>query len=351
MTDRMTMLGLAMLCWLAAAHASAGEFPDKWYYDRPEDHIKFEGVEAPALTVGEWIGDAFDPAKDMKGNIIVVDFWATWCQPCIAAMPKNAQLAKQYAGQGVKVIGVCMSGDPKQMPTILERQKATYPNAFTKGEQTGKDWPVQWYPTYAVIDRAGVVRAIGLTPEHVEDVVETLLQEDADASGRARIRPAWLEGDKEKRKRLKRLEESSDKPPALNVDDWQNTEPVKLDTLKGNVVVLDFWATWSGPSIRAIQRHNELIDKYGSKGLVFIGISATLGGEAAREIVKEHDIRYPVCVDVDNKTNAAYDPNGYPDYYLIDKAGSLRIADCANASLEDAIKALLAEDAEPEKDE
>ncbi len=342
MICRLTTLGLVLLACVLTLPVMAGEFPDDYYFDRPDEHKQLEGKDAPALEVGEWIGEEFK-SEDLKGKIVIIDFWATWCGPCIAAMPHNTELAKKYAEQGVKLIGVCVSGDPEQMPKIVNDNGAKYPNAFAKGQQIEKDWPIQWYPTYAVVDRQGVVRAIGLNPNSIEDVLETLLEEDASATGKVRIKSSWKEGDEEKRARLKELEAQAASPPALTVENWINSEAIKLEELKGKVVVLDFWATWAGPSIRKIAFHNELVEKYGKDGFVLIGISATYGGEAMADIVKEHGIKYPVCVDVDNKTNTAYGPNGFPDYYVIDKAGKLRIADCSNETIEEAIKALLAE--------
>lgn len=340
---------LTLVLLILATPSFAGEFPEDWYWERPDEHIKFEGRDAPALTVGDWVGGEFDVAK-MKGSIVVIDFWATWCGPCIAAMPHNTKLAEEYAEDGVKFIGVCTSGDADKMPKIVADNKAQYPNAFAQGGQIEKDWPIQWYPTYAVVDREGLVRAIGLKPDKVEDVIEALLAEQAEASGIVRIRPNWLEGDKEKRARLKRLEEKADQPPALSVENWHNSEALKLADLKGKVVVLDFWATWSSPSERAVPKHNELINKYRKDGLVIIGICSTLGGEAIKKAVEDNDINYPVCIDIENRTNTAYAPNGYPDYYIIDRAGKLRIADCANSTLEAAVKALLSEKPEEEKE-
>ena len=335
---------------LFALPASADGFPKTWYFDRPAEHMKIEGSKAPALTVGDWVGPEFS-VEDMKGNIVIIDFWATWCGPCIAGMPKNTKLAEKYAKQGVKFIGVCISGDPDAMGKIAEDNGANYPNAFVKGKQVETDWPVQWFPTYAVVDRKGMVRAMGLLPDRIDDVIETLLTEEAQADGRARMLPAWFEGDDAKRERLKALEETAETPPALAAASWHNTEALKLDKLKGKVVVLDFWATFSSKCIKSIEYHNELHDKYASKGLVFIGVCATLKSELLKEVIDDHAPRYPIMVDDDNKTTTAYKPNGFPDYYLIDKAGKLRIADCKNASLEDAIKALLSEKEKPDKPE
>jgi peroxiredoxin len=83
--------------------------------------------------------------------------------------------------------------------------------------------------------------------------------------------------------------------------------------------------------------------RYGEQGLVIIGVCHPRGVEKMADAVKQHGIKYPVAADASGKTNESYKVNGYPDYYFIDRAGKLRIADCKNGSVEDAIKALLAE--------
>src|SRR5829696_7767191 len=53
---------------------------------------------------------------DMKGSILVVDFWATWCGPCITEIPAYNKLQEKYAKQGVKIVGVTLaSGEAKEV--------------------------------------------------------------------------------------------------------------------------------------------------------------------------------------------------------------------------------------------
>lgn len=85
--------------------------------------------------------------------------------------------------------------------------------------------------------------------------------------------------------------------------------------------------------------------KYADQGLVIIGVCATNGAEKMAETVKEWGIEYPVARDVDGATVAAYHADSFPDYYLIDRAGRLRITDCKNGSIDEAIELLLSEKA------
>jgi hypothetical protein len=91
---------------------------------------------------------------------------------------------------------------------------------------------------------------------------------------------------------------------------------------------------------------NELQEKYADQGLVIIGVHSQDRAETMADGVQQHGINYIVAADTEGKTVAAYHVDSYPDYYFIDRAGNLRIVDCANANVEEAIQLLLAEDAE-----
>jgi thiol-disulfide isomerase/thioredoxin len=328
-----------------------GQTPEQW-----EKHAALLGKAMPKLELSEWINGEVK-AEDMKGKIVVVDYWATWCGPCIASIPKNNELAKKYADKGVLIIGACGGRGEEKMGQIVEKHDMEYPTAKVTPEST-QAWAVQWWPTYAVVDRKGVVRALGIRPDYVPKIVDAILKEQpakektASASGslkaevlsaakEAGVQDAWLEGTAESRKRFEAIEGKA--APALTVKEWKNAEAMKVADLKGKVVLLDFWATWCGPCIASIPHTNELQKKYKDKGLVIIGVCHSRGAEKMADMVTEKGIEYPVAADVDGKTDEAYKVDSYPDYYFIDRAGKLRIADCKNGSVEEAIQALLAE--------
>jgi thiol-disulfide isomerase/thioredoxin len=176
----LSSLGLLVFSLLAAI---AGEFPDSWTLDdKPENraaHAALEGKPMPAFQVSDWINGGIT-AADIKGKVIVVDLYATWCGPCMRAIPHNNELLKKYKDKGLVIIGVCSSKRGQETFAANAREHGIqYPAARDPELKTEKAWAVRYYPTYAIIDRKGIVRVVGLRPSHVEEVVKKLLAEPA----------------------------------------------------------------------------------------------------------------------------------------------------------------------------
>ncbi len=164
----------------------AGEFPDAWTWDDKaevrSEHAALEGKPMPPLDVTGWVNGEVKPS-DMKGKVVLVDFYATWCGPCMAAIPHNNELLKKYGAKGLVIVGVCTHsrGQDKMDQTVKDRG-IEYPTARDSQLKSQAAWHVHYYPTYAIVDRKGIVRAIGLQPNHVESVVKKLLDESASGS-------------------------------------------------------------------------------------------------------------------------------------------------------------------------
>jgi thiol-disulfide isomerase/thioredoxin len=163
--------------------ARAGEFPDDWTWDdKPQfraDHATLEGKPMPALHVRDWINGGIT-ASAVKGKVVVIDLYATWCGPCMRAIGHNNELLKKYSSQGLVIIGVCTSDDGQDVfASNAKQHDMSYPAARDPELKTEQAYAVHYYPTYAIIDRKGIVRVIGLQPDHVEEVIQKLLAEPA----------------------------------------------------------------------------------------------------------------------------------------------------------------------------
>src|SRR5690349_11071829 len=152
-------LGLLVPSVLAV---TAGEFPDSWTWDdKPENraaHAALEGKRMPPFHVKDWINGGISTA-DIKGKVIVVDLYATWCGPCMEAIPHNNALLKKYKDQGLVIMGVCTSDSGQETFAANARKHGIqYPAARDPELKTEKAWAVHYYPTYGIVDRKGIVR-------------------------------------------------------------------------------------------------------------------------------------------------------------------------------------------------
>lgn len=135
------------------------------------------GKPAPPLNVTVWFGEEMD-LQDLEGKIVVVSFWATWCSTCEWSVPILNRIDEHFEEQGVEVIGICSGkkGAEKMFSTAA-KNKIEYSTARDRDMTSANEWQVKFWPTSAIIDRNGVVRAVGLRTNRVRAAIKVLLEE------------------------------------------------------------------------------------------------------------------------------------------------------------------------------
>lgn len=163
------------------------------------------GHPAPELTFAWVSGDRdWTGLKDLRGKVVLLDFWATWCGPCRASFPRLQELQARYADKEVVVIGVTgvqgrhfpMRGAPvdtaddpgkehELMNGFIEEAGVTWVIAFSEQGVFNPDFGVQGIPHLAMLDRAGRVRYNGLNlhgdPDETVRLIDGLLNEEDTA--------------------------------------------------------------------------------------------------------------------------------------------------------------------------
>ena len=149
---------------------------------------------APVLA-----GDATGPAAEftlpartgetvalssLKGRVVLINFWATWCGPCRKEMPLLEQIQKKYASLGFTLLGVNVEEDTAMMDTFLKDVPVTFPILLDPANGISKLYNVSAMPSTVIVDRKGNIRYIhqGYKPgdeSKYQDIIRQLIRERA----------------------------------------------------------------------------------------------------------------------------------------------------------------------------
>jgi thiol-disulfide isomerase/thioredoxin len=125
---------------------------------RPKPPNAFAGQSLPPLHVAGWLNtDKPLAAADMRGKVVLIDYWATWCGPCLRGIPELIAFNKRYRDAGVLVIGLTSeSGAAAQtVKNLVETQSGmTWPIGYGAG-LTMQMVGIEGLPTYMLFDRSG----------------------------------------------------------------------------------------------------------------------------------------------------------------------------------------------------
>jgi thiol-disulfide isomerase/thioredoxin len=115
------------------------------------------GAVTPKLALADLAGGHAD-LGDMRGRVVVVNFWATWCVPCKEELPSLQRLRDRFAGKPVEVITVNYGEFPQRMRPFLEKEKVSLRVLLDTQKDAARDWGVGGLPMTFIIDSQGRAR-------------------------------------------------------------------------------------------------------------------------------------------------------------------------------------------------
>lgn len=111
--------------------------------------------DAPEITVREWVTDDNPDVSNGHGKVLLLDFWATWCSPCVKGIPKLIKLNNKYKDRGMELIALSQDKSSDVVRQFVADKNINYHVAIDNGTA---DWyEVKGYPTMVVVDAAGKI--------------------------------------------------------------------------------------------------------------------------------------------------------------------------------------------------
>lgn len=136
-----TAMAAALLIAVPASNAASGSGP------------------APQFTLDSRAGAKISLAQ-YKGQVVMLNFWASWCGPCRQEMPLLENIYKKYSKMGFTLIGVNVEPDSKAANAVLEKIPVSFPIVYDRDSKVSKLYDVSGMPSTVIIDRKGQVRML-----------------------------------------------------------------------------------------------------------------------------------------------------------------------------------------------
>jgi peroxiredoxin len=167
-----------------AAHLKAyPEFRGKQQVEKLLDDVKTIGSPATPFTSKDLRGEAVK-LSDFKGKVLLLDFYAAWCKPCVAELPNLIKLYDKYHPKGFQILGVSLDRNAEAAKDFVKKHGIKWPVVFEKPggwkNPVAQLYNIRSIPSTYLLDEKGNVLAIGIRGEELADTLEKLFEKKAD---------------------------------------------------------------------------------------------------------------------------------------------------------------------------
>jgi thiol-disulfide isomerase/thioredoxin len=169
-----------MLMWSTKSFTRVCSFAACLCFISPASAAWKTGDSLPELSGFQLEGKV---PSDLKGKVVLLDFWASWCAPCKASFPAMNDLQKKYADQGLVIIGINVDEKSAAMEKFLKGTPASFTTVRDAGHKLVSAADVATMPTSFLVDRSGKIRQVhtgyngNSTKQQYQKEIEELLKE------------------------------------------------------------------------------------------------------------------------------------------------------------------------------
>ena len=133
-------------------------------FDTLNEHVVVTGDKAPDFNITTDSGKQIT-RSNFGGRVLVLNFWATWCPPCIEELPSLDQMQRELSSKGVVVVGVSVDKNEKQYKDFLKRARVSFETSRDSDASISAEYGTFKYPETYVINANGVVVAKYIGPK------------------------------------------------------------------------------------------------------------------------------------------------------------------------------------------
>lgn len=119
-----------------------------------------EGDKAPEFHAPRLNADGGVSLGDFRGKVVYLDFWASWCAPCLVSLPVLDELRKEFPADRFQILAVNLDREPAKARSFLRKRKIGYPSATDPEGRIPETFGLETMPTSYLIDAKGVVRHV-----------------------------------------------------------------------------------------------------------------------------------------------------------------------------------------------
>ncbi|MCI0710414.1 MAG: redoxin domain-containing protein [Chloroflexi bacterium] len=275
------------------------------------------GQRAPDFEIDTLDGETLQ-LSDLRGQAVLVNFWATWCGPCRTEMPEFQTVYEREREKGFTIVAVDFRESPEQVRPFVEEFGMTFNIGLDESGEINRQYRVSSYPTNYLIDgngiivmkRSGAINGQVLAEElnkfentATEDTVAKFEFDDVD---NLEDIPVGLE--------------VGNRAPDFGVPSLDG-DVLQLSDMQGQAVLVNFWATWCGPCQAEMPELEAVYELQQEKGFTVLAVNFGESPEQIGPFVDEFELTFNVGLDQNGEINKQYRVTGWPTSFLIDGNG------------------------------